>query len=190
MSWCGASWLGVRKSSLTTEQLIIRPRHLHWPVEQLQPGLLIFCCWNHIQHGAWGHWLSQAASRLHCCSVCQSFQPVAHVGFSAFSAEINQEAWWKAWHGVTHRASQFWALQKGHTHPRGNLLMIKEITSSPPFCSSSILGSRKRSDPFNPAAVARHAKPKYQNLICGFEFCIYSYIKSRLKSQNMLACSD
>lgn len=156
MSWCGASWLGLTKSSLTTEQLIIRPRHLHWPMEQLQPGLLSFCCWICIQQGTWGHWLSQAASRLHCCSVCQCFQPVAHVDFSA---ETNQEARLKAWHSVTHRASQFWALQRGHTHPRGNLLMSKGIISSPLFCSAAILDSRKRSDPFTHAAIAWHANP-------------------------------
>lgn len=45
------------------------------------------------------------------------------------------------------------------SHSRGNLLMIKKITSNPLFCSSYIMGSRKRSDPLNPAAVAWHPNP-------------------------------
>lgn len=81
---------------------------------------------------------------------------------------------------VEHHSSGLF--RRGHTHPRGNLLMITEITSNPLFCSSYILGSRKRSDPLNPAAVAWHPKPNSRYLICGFDFCIYSYIKSRPKS--------
>lgn len=150
MSWCGASWWGLRKSSLITEQLIVAPRHLHWPMEQLQAGLLSFCCWSCIQKGVCGHWLSQAAlllnlSELPARGTCWLFSRNQRGSMMESTAQCDPQS-------IT-------GLGSSGAIPGVIYWWSKKITSNPLFCSSYIMGSRKRSDPLNPAAVAWHPNP-------------------------------